>query len=233
MDGYNLKTKAELQAERDAKQEASEENRNRMGAALLGGAALGGVGYLGYNALGSAANKVDSFEAGQAVGSGVVKAGQATVDAATYVTKKIKDGVEYTYDSAGRLIDSTEKFYDGVIHGTLNESSLKLDTNHLTFITENSNSFGQKVDKALDFAKSNAGMIAGGVLGAGAGILGMSDEVNGQEVTTGAKLLGAGVLGTAGAGVGHVIHNQIKKNNMDYKDYKNYKDMINPSTPSP
>jgi len=75
------------------------------------------------------------------------------------------------------------------------------------------------LNKGRDKLLSNAGLLTGAALGAGGMLAHMSGN---EEMTTGAKIIGAGVLGTAGAGVGHVIHNQIKKNNneVDNFDYQ-------------
>lgn len=59
---------------------------------------------------------------------------------------------------------------------------------------------------------SNGGLLTGAALGGGAML---STMLSDNDSGLGAALIGAGVMGTAGAGVGHVIHNQIKKNNKE------------------
>jgi hypothetical protein len=68
----------------------------------------------------------------------------------------------------------------------------------------------------------NGGLLTGAAIGGG----GMLTHMLGDDHDIGASLIGAGVLGAAGAGVGHVIHNQFKKDdtpkfndNFDYKKY--------------
>jgi len=65
-----------------------------------------------------------------------------------------------------------------------------------------------KRDKLMD----NAGLISGAVIGAGLLGSGVADNMD-SSVSTPMSTIGlAGALGgTAGAGIGHVIHNQFKK----------------------
>jgi len=75
------------------------------------------------------------------------------------------------------------------------------------------------INSLRDKLVNNAGLVTGGLL-AGGGM--MSHMLNdGNDV--GASLIGGAVLGAAGAGTGHVIHNQIKKNNQNNQNFDNFK----------
>jgi len=85
---------------------------------------------------------------------------------------------------------------------------------------------GTAVDKAKhidlnnlrDKSFANGGMLIGGSLAGG----GMMEHMLSNGDDLGSALIGGGVLGAAGAGIGHVIHNQIKKNNNEVDGYNKF-----------
>jgi hypothetical protein len=109
---------------------------------------------------------------------------------------------------------------------------LNLEINKEVILTEVFDLVGKAAGKVTDGIKntdlngirdkilSNGGLLTGAALGGGSMLYSMLHD--GENL--GASIIGAGVIGTAGAGVGHVIHNQFKKkdNTPDFGNYPKY-----------
>jgi len=105
---------------------------------------------------------------------------------------------------------------------------LNIEINKEVILTEVFDMVGKAADKVSDTVKNadlngtrdkilaNGGLLTGAALGGGAMLSSMLND--GHDV--GSSIIGAGVIGTAGAGIGHVIHNQIKKNNKEEMNFK-------------
>jgi len=107
---------------------------------------------------------------------------------------------------------------------------LNLKINKEVILTEVFDIVGKTAGKAVDTIKnadlnstrdkilSNGGLLTGAALGGGSMLYSMLHD--GENL--GASIIGAGVIGTAGAGVGHVIHNQFKKKETENPDFGSY-----------
>jgi len=107
---------------------------------------------------------------------------------------------------------------------------LNLKINKEVILTEVFDMVGKTIGKVTDTVKntdlnttrdkilSNGGMLTGGLLGGGAMLTNMLNDGDGLP----ASIIGGGVIGAAGAGIGHVIHNQMKKNNKEVGNNYDY-----------
>ncbi len=234
MDNFKIKTPGQIQAEL-AQPEISANNNNRLGAAALGVPVLGAVGYLGTKALESGKETADGISkitpssSGHAIGVGAKDAVVGTKEAWDQTGRGLNragdDVVNFGSDVSRDIQDfgsSVAKGFNGI-----NESTLIIPGTTLSYMVEENIDFkalGQK-------AKDNAGLLIGGL---GAGIatgMAMDDQVlhdaagKAYSPDLGVSALGGAMIGTAGAGVGHVIHNTIKKNTEDGKAFQDYKAM--------
>jgi len=191
-----------------SKQQAdvSANNKDRLGSALLGTGILGGTGYLGYQGY----QHFDVEDPARLAGKGA----KGVVNGVTTGSENLKDtGIKVgkgIYNVGTELIDDAKRAAGAVVKGyqESKEIDLKqvlLNENYVSPATGKIN-----FNKVASDVKNNAGLIAGaGVLGLGT-LAGMEDQ---PDANTGVKAMGAGLMGAAGAGIGHVIHSQVKKNN--------------------
>jgi len=107
---------------------------------------------------------------------------------------------------------------------------MNLKINKKILLNEVFDTLGKVANTAIDKAKktdlnglrdktfANGGLLIGGALAGG----GMMEHMLNNNDDLGSAIIGGGVLGAAGAGIGHVIHNQIKKNNEQTYNYERY-----------
>lgn len=221
-----MKTPEQLRAEQ-AQPEISRSNNERLGAAALGVPIIGGAGYLGYKGIEAVGNKISEItptNTGSLIGGtakNIVEEVPKLVDKASGI---VVDGATSIGDAASSLKDDFGEFKNSVAK-SFYESTLIAPSTTLTYMVE-----------AIDWkelgnkAKANAGLIIGGAGAAVATGMAMDDHIMGldnvaHKVDLGTKALGAGIVGMAGAGAGHVAHNYIKKNSADQQEFQDYKAM--------
>ncbi len=236
---YGIKSPAQIQVEKDQPR-ISENNNSRLGAAALGAGTLAAGGY-GIHKLaqgiasnadtitpeGAAKTLVDGVKGTIEVGGNMI---QATKDAAGNIIDGAGNIIDTTVDGAGRFIKAVGEEINS--SSPLESSTLIVPGATLSYMAEDIDwkGIGEK-------AKANAGLIAGGLTaGVGAGLAmhnqaaANPDQYDADPVGIG--MLGAGLIGTAGAGVGHVIHKAIKDNSEDGKAFQDYKKLNSmPSMP--
>lgn len=220
---YSVKTPVQLQSEKD-QSNISDNNNRRLGAAALGTA---GLGYLGYK-IGS----ITPENAGHAVGS----TAKVVTDAVPAVVEKIGDVASGGIDLSKLVIQKTgeglKDFKDGIVQGftqgdtPITESTLIIPRSTLSYM----NTLEEDIDwNALkNKAKDNAGLLIGGIGTGVAGAIGMHGEAVEMGTTPdplAVAALGGTIIGTAGAGTGYAIHQMIKSNTEDGKAFREYKKM--------
>lgn len=225
-----IKTPAQIQAEKDEPAK-SEVNNSRLGAAAIGVPVVGGLGYLGYQGLSKGADVVSKIEPYN-IGHGAVTSVKDTFDAAGNLVDStgsiLKTAAELAAEAGTNIVKGGVDVVKGAVDA-FNESTLIVPGTTLSYMQE-AFDFNALADKA----KANAGLLAGGI-GAGLATAGaMPDAVDAQEVGLGTKALGAGLMGTAGAGIGHVIHKKIKDNSAEHQGFQDYKKLNEmPAMPAP
>ena len=229
---FGMKTPQQIQAEKD-QPNISDNNNSRLGAALLGVPVLAGGGYLANKAWTAAGDKVQDTNAhdlGYDTVKGVKNLSNSVMDTAGGTGSFVNDGISKLYDAKDAVVNTVKDLGSGVLKAWNEESTLIASNKALSFMVESKMDVEEAFDfnKLADKAKANSGLLIGGGLAGLAGGMSMYDQgmTDGNAHPVGAALLGAGVLGTAGAGAGHVIHNQIKKNNVEQQDFKDYKDSM-------
>ena len=246
---FGIKTDAQLQAEKEQPAK-SERNADRLGAALLGAPVLAGGAYLTHQGLQKVkeaaqdASRITSHDVGYGITSNMRGLGNATSDTASSAGSHVRTGLEKIGQTGEYIKDSALDFKDGIVQGWTESSSIIAGSNNISFMVEG-------IEEAIDFnkiadkAKANAGLLVGGLgTGLAAGTLmynNMEDDaakaiehqqMNHDVSPLAVAGLGATVIGGSGAGLGHVIHNQVKKNNNEQQEFQDYK-KLNEMPPMP